>query len=153
MSVLTLTPRHAWTVKRTRRWPCVRFLIVRCSPLALVLLASGCVSGGQWEQRRDQPRPMKPSDPVLIWSNGTVEKWHGVVITPDSVSGILYGMPLTCDSCRRSIPRAQVDSIKVGHKTGAKEVAATSLILGGALTVALLLEVVVCEAIGFPKEC
>ena len=120
------------------------------SRLALVLLASGCLSGGRWEQRRDQPRSMKPSDPVLIWSNGTVEKWHGVVITPDSVLGIPYGMSLTCDNCRRSIPRAQVDSLK--YRTGGG-VGKTSLQVAGAVAAALLVELVVCEVIGFPKEC
>jgi len=93
---------------------------------------------------------MKPSDPVLIWSNGTVEKWHGVVITPDSVLGIPYGMSLTCDNCRRSIPRAQVDSLK--YRTGGG-VGKTSLQVAGAVAAALLVELVVCEVIGFPKEC
>ena len=115
-----------------------------CSPsfscFALVLLASGCVSGGQWEQPRDQARPIKPSDPVWIWSNGTVEKWHGVVITPDSVSGIPYDIPLTCDTCRRSISRAQVDSLK--YRTGGV-VGKTSLQIAGVVAAGLLVEQVV----------
>ena len=77
-----------------------------------LLLAVGC-SGGRWEPRRiDLPFPVDPSDVVWIWSAGKVEKWHAVVFPPDSVSGIPYRMALQCDSCRRSMPRAQVDSMK-----------------------------------------
>ena len=48
---------------------------MRYSHLAFVLLAAGCRQ--HWEPPLEQPTPMKPSDAVLIWSNGTVEKWHG----------------------------------------------------------------------------
>jgi len=114
----------------------------RFSRLAFVILAAGCVSNAEWERRTGfQPAPMKPSDPVLIWSNGTVEKWHGVVLTADSVSGIPYETSLQCDSCRRSIPRGQVDSLK--YRTG-PGVAKTSLLAAGVVAAAFLVEVVVC---------
>src|SRR5207249_10335905 len=79
--------------------------------------------------------PLKPSDPVWIWSGGKVEKWRAVVITPASVSGIPYTTSLKCDSCRRSIPRAQVDSMKLA----AKGVGKTSLQVAVARATALLL--------------
>src|SRR2546422_3050932 len=87
--------------------------------------------------------PMKPSDAVLIWSSGTVEKWHGVVLTSDSVSGIPYGTSLECDSCRRSIPLVLVDSMKVRHWTAAK----TSLVVAGAVAAALVVEYAVCSLV------
>jgi len=86
---------------------------------------------------------MKPSDAVLIWSSGTVEKWHGVVLTSDSVSGIPYGTSLECDSCRRSIPLVLVDSMKVRHWTAAK----TSLVVAGAVAAALVVEYAVCSLV------
>ena len=118
---------------------------MRYTHLAFVLLAAGC--GQHWEPRLDQPTPVKASDAVLIWSSGTVEKWHAVVITSDSVSGIPYGTSLECDSCRRSIPLGLVDSMKVRHKTAAKDVAVTSLVFTGIVAAGLLLEIVVASAI------
>ncbi len=114
---------------------------MRYSHLAFVLLAAGC--GQHWEPPLEQPTPMKPSDAVLIWSSGTVEKWHGVVLTSDSVSGIPYGTSLECDSCRRSIPLVLVDSMKVRHWTPAK----TSLVIAGAVAAALVVEYAVCSLV------
>jgi len=131
--------------------------MMRYSHLAFVLVAAGC---GHWQPRPgiDTPvghgylnemPPLKPSDPVWIWSGGKVEKWRAVVITPASVSGIPYGTSLKCDTCRRSIPRAQVDSMKLA----AKGVGRTSLEVAGALAAGLLLEIVVCSAIGAKNGC
>src|SRR5262249_10320634 len=96
------------------------------SQLAFLLLAADC-SSGRWAPRRielpyaqgpsDIVYTLEPSAVVWVWNGGTVEKWHAVVITPDSVSGIPYRISLGCDSCRRSMPRAQVDSMKVGPIT------------------------------------
>ncbi len=62
-------------------------LVTRCLSIALVLLIAGCA--GYWGKRPlDQPTPLNPRNPVWIWTRGGVEKWHEVVITPDSVSGI-----------------------------------------------------------------
>ena len=118
------------------------------SRFAFLLLAVGC-SGGQWAPRRiELPFPLEPSDIVGIWRGGKVEKWHAVVITPDSVSGIPYRMALQCDSCRRSMPRAQVDSMTLAHETRAPNV----LLLAGVVAAAIGLEMVICSAIG-PKNC
>ncbi len=126
----------------------LRHFMTHPSRFAFLLLAVGC-SGGRWEPRRiDLPFPFEPSDVVWIWSAGKVEKWHAVVITPDSVSGIPYRMALQCDSCRRSMPRAQVDSMTLGHETRAPNV----LLLAGVVAAAIGLEMVICSAIG-SKNC
>lgn len=107
------------------------------SSLAFVLLAAGCA--GYWGRRPlDQATPVvKPDNPVWIWRGATVEKWHDVVITLDSVSGIPFNQSLKCTGCRRSIPRAEVDSMKLGYKTfdeklieGVGGVAASLALLG-----------------------
>jgi len=91
-------------------------VMVRCSLLVAVLMSAGCSS--YWGRRRvDQPTPVKAHQPVWIWSGGQVKKWHAVVITQDSVSGIPYSVPLKCYGCRRSMPRTQVDSMKLGYHT------------------------------------
>lgn len=92
---------------------------VRCSRLALVVLVAGCFPWGL-RQLDEEPTPLKPSRDVWIWSDTTVRTWHGVVISDDSVSGVPWYEALTCDSCRRSMPRTQVDSMTVRYYTGAQ---------------------------------
>jgi hypothetical protein len=104
---------------------------MRSRLVAIVLLVAGC--SGYWGRRPlDQPIPVKRSDPVWIWTRSGVEKWHAVVITQDSVSGIPFDIPAQCEldahralavpSCRRAIPRTQVDSMKLGYRTFAQNV-------------------------------
>jgi hypothetical protein len=127
----------------------VRVLVVRCQFVVLALLAAGCST--YWRQRPlDQPAQLNPNHPVWIWSRGAVNKWYAVVITPDSVSGIPYELPLTCDSCRRSLPRAQVDSMKVayvGQHTTATDVAAGVGLVAAVVTADMILEYVLCSAL------
>jgi hypothetical protein len=92
-------------------------LMLRCLCLAFVFLTAGCWSNYWGRRPLDQPTPVKPHAAVWIWSGDEVKKWHAVVITQDSVLGIPYQMSVRCDSCRRSIPRVQVDSMKLGYRT------------------------------------
>jgi hypothetical protein len=52
---------------------------------------------------------------VQIWQHGTAQRWHAVRITADTVSGIPFFRPITCDSCRVAVPRTAVDSIRFGN--------------------------------------
>lgn len=126
--------------QRTKSWY-MRLFMMCLSRLAFVLITASCW-GNYWGRRRiDQPTPIRSDDPVWIWANGGVEKWHAVVITQHHVSGIPYRMSVYCDSCWRSIPRAQVDSIKIGYRTFAENAAgiarAASLVILAELAVAL----------------
>jgi hypothetical protein len=116
----------------------------------LAVLAVGCHS--EWQPRLEEPASIKAADAVMIWSSGTVAQWHAVVITSDSVSGIPYETTLQCDSCRRSMPMALVDSMKVQHHVGAKK----TLLIGGvvvvAVVVASLVEAIVCHGLGLSRD-
>jgi hypothetical protein len=128
-----------------------RPLVSRWSRVAFLLLAGGCGGGRGAPRLIEQPFPLEPAAVVWIWSDGKVEKWHGVVFPPDSVSGIPYRMALQCDSCRQSMPRARVDSMKVGpYQT--KTRGPTALLIAGAIGAALLLEIAICSAMG-AKTC
>jgi len=125
----------------------VRVLTTRCLALAFVPLVAGCI---YWGRRRvDQPTPIAPGDPVWIWTAGGVEKWHAVVITQDSVSGIPFDTSRKCATCRRSIPRVQVDSMKHGYRTFAEDV--TEFV--GVLTAAILAEAAVCTLLRAGSDC
>src|SRR6266851_9118274 len=107
----------------------------RCSCLALLLLAEGC-----WTRSRrlDRVTPIRRADRGWIWSRGQGVRWHDVVMSPDSVSGIPYGLS-ACDQsrrfpppdCWRSIPTTEVDSI-VDVRPGV-----TQYVAGAALVYAL----------------
>jgi hypothetical protein len=50
-----------------------------------------------------------------VWVGGQAQRWHGVVVGADSISGVAFLQHLGCDSCRRVIPLAVVDSVRVGR--------------------------------------
>ncbi len=120
----------------------MKALITRGSCIASLFLIAGCY----WGRRRvDEPTPIPPGDPVWIWTSGRVEKWHWVVITQDSVSGVPWKSRRWL-TCVRSIPRVQVDSMKHGYRTSAEEV--------GGITAFLLVWRAVCAVVApRDREC
>jgi hypothetical protein len=54
---------------------------------------------------------------VQIWENGRALRWHAVSLTPDFVYGIPFRKPVDCGSCRLSIARTRVDSLRLGNPT------------------------------------
>jgi hypothetical protein len=76
-------------------------------------MLTGCGAG--WRSLPPlAPSELPPDQQVQVWSLDRARQWHGVIVTSDSVSGIPFFRPLSCDSCRRSVPRAEVDSLRVG---------------------------------------
>ena len=134
------------------RWSGVRPVIIPCSCLVFALLAAGCSPASVEWRPLDQPTHVKRSHVVAIWSHGAVKAWHAVVITQDSISGIPYDMSLTCDSCRRSLPRSLVDSVQLayqGQYVDSKEV----LEVAGATAVIILLDFLLEAAASTPHGC
>jgi hypothetical protein len=100
--------------------------------LALVLLLTGC---SYWGRRPlNELQPIDRDAPVWIWTKNGVEKLQWVEVTPDSVSGVPWKARITarhpCRWCGVSIPRAQVDSMKVGYTTWAETIFDTILGIG-----------------------
>lgn len=88
-------------------------------PTILLLLASTTGCGAGWRSVSPSNEQVVPaSKQAQIWTDHRVLRVHGLHVSPDSVSGIPYLIPLACDSCRLSFPRAQVDSLRVGDPTG-----------------------------------
>ncbi len=61
------------------------------------------------------PSDLPPRQQVQVWRRGEALQLHGLRLTEDSVSGIPYLQPLTCDSCRIAIPRTEMDSLRTGN--------------------------------------
>lgn len=121
---------------------------LRCISVVCAVMVANCSTNSAVGWRRvDQTTPVKSHDLVWIWSRTGTSKWYAVRVTQDSVSGLPYEMPWTCDSCRRSLPRSVVDSMQVGyeiHRSDSK----TILEVAGAVGAALLIEIAICTAIG-----
>lgn len=114
--------------------------------LLLVLVLPQTACGAGW--RRVEPQPpasLPPRQQVEIWQGGKVVRLHAVTLTADSLSGVPYIQSPGCDSCRVSLARQSVDSIRSGNPTAGfwKTV---GLSLGGLLVAAL----VIC---GASKTC
>jgi hypothetical protein len=78
------------------------------------LLVAACGAG--WHQPAPVPLGALPArQQVQVWRAGNPVRWHAVRISADSVSGIPFLQPVTCDTCRTQVPRASVDSLRLGN--------------------------------------
>ena len=88
----------------------------RSTPMLLALwLASGCGAG--WQREELSPERQLPArQQVQLWVGPESRVLHGVRVGPDSVSGVPFHMPPTCDSCRVVVARSAVDSMRLGNQ-------------------------------------
>ena len=84
-------------------------------PTLLLVLATSACGAGWHRPARLPPGPLPPRQQVQVWRRGDVMRWHAVHLATDSVSGVPFLRPVDCDSCRVALPRAGVDSIRLGN--------------------------------------
>ena len=89
--------------------------VCRFGGLAAVLVAVSACGAGWHREPALETRQVAARQQAQVWQHGVANQWHALRITADSVSGIPFFRPITCDSCRRSFPRAEVDSIQFGN--------------------------------------
>src|SRR6266536_315729 len=77
------------------------------------LVASACGAG--WRRAELKAGTLKPRQQVQLWRGGVVTRWHALIVTPDSLSAVSFLRPVERDSCRVRIPRADVDSVRLGN--------------------------------------
>jgi len=53
-----------------------------------------------------------------VWTGKSTRVLHGVTVDADTVRGVPFQLPLSCDTCRVVLPLAAVDSIRVGSEEG-----------------------------------
>lgn len=80
--------------------------------LAILLVTQSCGAG--W-RRTGALDAIAPRQQVQVWQQGRALRWHAVRVDADTVRGIPFFQPLTCDSCRLAVPRNTVDSMRVGN--------------------------------------
>ena len=89
----------------------------RAGVIVLASVVTGCGAG--WHQPAPVPAgALPPRQQVQVWQGGSAVRWHAVRVSGDSVSGIPFLQPTSCDSCRTALPRASVDSIRLGSPVG-----------------------------------
>jgi hypothetical protein len=83
--------------------------------LALTVGLSACGAG--WHRLGDlTPRALPARTQVQMWQGEDVTLLHGVEITPDSIYGVPFTEPPSCDSCRVRLALTAVDSLRSGNK-------------------------------------
>lgn len=53
---------------------------------------------------------------MQVWQRNKVTLLHGLWLDPDSLRGVPFIQPPTCDSCRVQMALGAVDSLRVGNK-------------------------------------
>ena len=110
---------------------------------ALALLQTGCGAG--WRTTPLATGPLPPRQQAQVWTEGGVLRWHALVVATDSISGVPFTPPPACDSCRVTVPRGSVDSVRLCTPTAGFW---KSVGLGMGITVAAAL--VICR---FDRSC
>ena len=79
----------------------------------MLTLLTACGAG--WHRQDIVEGNLEPGQQVQVWRQGTMLQWHAVVVAPESISGVSFLRSIKCDTCRASVPRADVDSIRFGN--------------------------------------
>jgi hypothetical protein len=88
--------------------------MTRSAPLCLLVLLNACGAG--WRRTPDLGLgPLPRRQQAQVWHDGRSERWHAVDVRADSVSGVPFLHDPQCDGCRVALPRAEVDSVRLGN--------------------------------------
>jgi hypothetical protein len=113
----------------------------RSVALAGLCLVNACGAG--WQREEVAPRGELPRrQQVQVWTGQRSRVLHGVRLGPDSLTGVPFHLPPDCDRCRVALPRAAVDSIRLGNQErGALRSLALGYVAVGAAAVLLYFSV------------
>jgi hypothetical protein len=88
-------------------------LLTRTGMLALTLLG-GCAGWQRFVPPSDSI--LAPRQQVQVWRGRQAQVMHGVRLTPDSLFGVPFHQPPSCDSCVVALPRDVIDSLRLGDQ-------------------------------------
>jgi hypothetical protein len=88
--------------------------------IALALFLPQCSCGAGWHRIEPTiPSSLAQGQQVQVWQGARGVQLHAVRVEPDSITGVPFQKPADCDSCRISLPRSTVDSLRAGDPTAA----------------------------------
>jgi len=93
-------------------------------------LLSACAGWQRLEAPTDTT--LAPRQQVQVWHGGRAQVLHAVRLTADTLFGIPFMKPPSCDSCVIAQPRAAVDSLRLGDQEF-PAIFSITLVLGGGL--------------------
>lgn len=93
-------------------------------------LLSACAGWQRLEAPTDTT--LAPRQQVQVWHGGRAQVLHAVRLTADTLFGIPFMKPPSCDSCVIAQPLAAVDSLRLGDQEF-PAITTIVLILGGGL--------------------
>ena len=81
-----------------------------------VVLTLNSVSGcaGWWRYDLPADTALDARQGVQVWRDSKPLILHAVRVTEDSLVGVSFYRPVSCDSCRIAMPRSEVDSLRLG---------------------------------------
>ena len=86
--------------------------------LVVAILASplaGCTAG--WHRVAAPPdTAFERRQQVQVWQGTHARIVHAVRFTSDSLIGVPFQLPPSCDTCAVAIPRAEIDSLRLGNQ-------------------------------------
>jgi hypothetical protein len=62
------------------------------------------------------PRALPARTQVQVWRDGKVTLLQAVTLESDTLEGVPFTQPPSCDSCRVQLGLGTVDSLRVGNK-------------------------------------
>jgi hypothetical protein len=106
--------------------------------IATTFLLTTTACGAGWRTLAGvDSKVLEPRQQAQVWMQDRMVRLHALRVSADSVRGIPYLQPLSCDTCWLAFPREGVDSIRVGDPPGGF-LATMSLILAAALVVGVM---------------
>ena len=75
----------------------------------------GCTAG--WHRVSVPPdTAFEKRQQVQVWQGSHARIVHAVRFTSDSLIGVPFQLPPSCDTCAVAIPRDQIDSLRLGNQ-------------------------------------
>jgi hypothetical protein len=111
--------------------------------VCITLLVPQAACGAGWHRiTPPAPTTLPSRQQVEVWQGGRLLRLHAIRLTNDSLSGVPFVKPPDCDSCRVSLARAEVDSMRAGNPTaglwktvGLSVVSLVAVVFVGCLTI------------------
>ena len=87
--------------------------LVRGISVAALSVVFGCAGWTRVAVQSDTT--LAPRQQVQVWQGSHARVLHAVRFSGDSLVGVPFQKPPSCDSCRVAIARSNVDSLRLGN--------------------------------------
>ncbi len=94
-----------------------RVLLLRSTPVLLVVMAGSWACGGGWRRVEDvTPHAFPIRSQLQVWQGRNFTLLHAVRLNSDTLSGVPFTQVPSCDSCRVKFALSEVDWLREGSK-------------------------------------